>query len=72
MLRGTGNQGYDAATDEYVDLMEAGIIDPAKVTRIALENAISVASTLLLAHATLTEVPEKKERENARDVDAYA
>ncbi len=48
---------------EYVDLIEAGIIDPTKVVRIALENAVSVAGVLLLTEATLTEIPEdKKER----------
>jgi chaperonin GroEL len=61
MLHGTGNFGFDAARKEYVDLVEAGIIDPTKVVRIALENAVSVASLLLLTEATLTEVPEKKE-----------
>jgi chaperonin GroEL len=60
MRRGTGNTGFDAATGDYVDLMEAGVIDPTKVTRIALENAVSVASTLLLTEATLTEEREKK------------
>jgi chaperonin GroEL len=60
MRRGQGNTGFDAATGEYVDLMDAGIIDPTKVTRIALENAVSVASTLLLTEATLTEEREKK------------
>ncbi len=61
MRKGTGNMGFDAARKEYVDLVEAGIIDPTKVVRIALENAVSVASVLLLTEATLTEVPEKKE-----------
>jgi chaperonin GroEL len=61
MRAGTGNTGFDAARKEYVDLVEAGIIDPTKVVRIALENAVSVASLLLLTEATLTEVPEKKE-----------
>jgi chaperonin GroEL len=61
MRKGTGNVGFDAARKEYVDLVEAGIIDPTKVVRIALENAVSVASVLLLSEATLTEVPEKKE-----------
>ena len=60
MRAGTGNMGFDAARKEYVDLVEAGIIDPTKVVRIALENAVSVASLLLLTEATLTEVPEKK------------
>lgn len=60
MRCGKGNYGFDAARSEYVDLVEAGIIDPTKVVRIALENAVSVASVLLLAEATLTEKPEEK------------
>ncbi len=60
MRAGTGNFGFDAARCEYVDLAEAGIIDPTKVVRIALENAVSVASVLLLTEATLTELPEPK------------
>jgi len=59
MRKGTGNYGFDAACGEYVDLMEQGIIDPTKVVRIALENAVSVASVLLLTEATMTELPEK-------------
>ena len=63
MLAGEGNYGFDAARKEYVDLVEAGIIDPTKVVRVALQNAVSVASVLLLTEATMTEVPEtKKER----------
>ena len=58
MLAGTGNLGFDAARKEYVDLVEAGIVDPTKVVRIALENAVSVASVLLLTEATMTEIPE--------------
>jgi chaperonin GroEL len=61
MRKGTGNRGFDAARKEYVDLVEAGIIDPTKVVRVALENAVSVASLLLLTEATLTEIPEPKE-----------
>jgi chaperonin GroEL len=61
MRTGKGTMGFDAARNEYVDLVEAGIIDPTKVVRIALENAVSVASVLLLTEATLTELPEKKE-----------
>jgi chaperonin GroEL len=61
MREGAGSYGFDAARSMYVDLVEAGIIDPTKVVRIALENAVSVASVLLLTEATLTEVPEKKE-----------
>lgn len=60
MRAGTGNYGFDAATGVYGDLVEAGIIDPTKVVRLALENAVSVASVLLLSEATLTELPEQK------------
>ena len=60
MRAGKGNYGFDASRCEYVDLVEAGIIDPTKVVRVALENAVSVASVLLLAEATLTEPPEEK------------
>lgn len=63
MLSGKGSEGFDAGRKEYVDLIEAGIIDPTKVVRIALENAVSVASLLLLTEATMTEIPEdRKER----------
>ena len=63
MLSGKGSEGFDAARKEYVDLIEAGIIDPTKVVRVGLENAVSVASVLLLTEATMTEIPEdKKER----------
>jgi chaperonin GroEL len=61
MRTGKGNYGFDAARKEFVDLAEAGIIDPTKVVRVALENAVSAASLLLLAEATLTELPEPKE-----------
>jgi chaperonin GroEL len=60
MRIGSGNYGLDASTGQYVDLVEAGIIDPTKVVRLALENAVSVASVLLLTEATLTELPEPK------------
>jgi chaperonin GroEL len=60
MRAATGNVGFNAASRQYVDLVEAGIIDPTKVVRIALENAVSVAGVLLLAEATLTEIPEPK------------
>jgi len=60
MRNGKGNSGLDASTGLYVDLFEAGIIDPTKVVRVALENAVSVASVLLLTEATLTEMEEPK------------
>lgn len=55
-----GNMGLDAASGKYVDLVEAGIIDPTKVVRLGLENAVSVAGTLLLTEATMTELPAPK------------
>jgi chaperonin GroEL len=61
MLNSAGNIGFDAATKQYVDLLDAGIVDAAKVVRVALENAVSIASVLLLAEATMTEKPEKPE-----------
>jgi chaperonin GroEL len=66
MLEGKGNYGFDAARKEYVDLVQAGIIDPTKVVRIALENAVSVASVLLLTEATMTELPEPRKQQAAQ------
>lgn len=57
------NTGFDAATATYVNLLDAGIVDPTKVVRVALEHAVSVASTLLLTEATITDLPEPRERE---------
>lgn len=56
----TGSYGFNAATEEYVDLFEAGVIDPTKVARVALINAASVASLLLTTEATIVEKPEKE------------
>ena len=58
MLEGKGATGFDAANNAYVDLLKEGIIDPTKVVRVALENAVSVAGTLLLTEATMTDIPE--------------
>lgn len=58
MLASQGDTGFDAARGVYCDLVAVGIIDPTKVVRVALENAVSVAGTLLLTEASLTEVPE--------------
>jgi chaperonin GroEL len=69
MRSGTGNYGFDASRNEYLDLVAAGIIDPTKVVRVALENAASVAGTLLLAEATMTEIEEPKP-ERAPGLDA--
>ena len=69
MREGKGSMGFDAARKQYVDLVEAGIIDPTKVVRIALENAVSAASLLLLTEATLTEVEEEKDKMPAPALD---
>ena len=71
MKSGKGNYGFDAARCEYVDVVTAGIIDPTKVVRSALENAVSVASVLLLAEATLTEIPEPKKKAAAAGPEAF-
>ncbi len=55
----SGNDGYDAQEDRYCDLVEAGIIDPAKVSRTALQNAASIAGLMLTTEATVHEIPEK-------------
>jgi len=60
VLNGKGNYGYNAATGEYVDLVEQGVLDPTKVTRTALQNAASVASLLLTAEAAVVELVEDK------------
>ena len=57
---GKGNFGFNAATEVYEDLVKAGVIDPTKVTRIALENAASVAGLLLMTEACIVEKPEKE------------
>ena len=55
-----GAEGYNVATDEYVDLIKAGVVDPTKVTRSALQNAASISGLLLTTEAIVTELPEKK------------
>lgn len=60
VLQGKGNYGYNAATGEYTDLVEQGVLDPTKVTRTALQNAASVASLLLTAEAAVVELAEDK------------
>jgi chaperonin GroEL len=56
----SGTTGYDASSDRYVDMVSQGIVDPTKVTRIALQNAASVAALLLTTEALITELPEEK------------
>jgi chaperonin GroEL len=59
---GKAGFGFNAATDEYEDLVKAGIVDPTKVVRIALQNAASVAGLLITTEAMIAERPEEKER----------
>src|SRR5258706_2092970 len=59
------NFGYDAQTNEYADLVKAGVIDPTKVTRTALQNAASIASLMLTTEALVSEIPEEKKAESA-------
>jgi chaperonin GroEL len=54
-----GNEGYNVVTGEYVDLVKAGVVDPTKVTRSALQNAASISGLLLTTEAIITELPEK-------------
>jgi len=58
---GKGAYGYNVATREYTDLIKAGVLDPAKVTRSALQNAASISGLLLTTECMVTEIPEKKE-----------
>ena len=61
ILAAKGNIGYNVATDKFEDLVKAGVVDPTKVTRTALQNAASIAGLLLTTEAIITEIPEKKE-----------
>ena len=61
--KGSGNYGFDAKTGEYVDMVAAGIIDPAKVVRSALQNAASIAGLMLTTEVAIAEIPEEKKAE---------
>lgn len=61
MKKNSGNYGYDGSIRDYVNLVDAGIVDATKVVRVALENAVSIASVLLLTQATITEEPTTAE-----------
>ena len=65
------NYGFDALKNEYVDMIQAGIIDPTKVTRSALQNASSVASTLLTTEAVVAELPEEEKQATPQMPDMY-
>ena len=54
------NLGFDVLREDYVDMVKAGIIDPAKVTRSAVENAASIAAMILTTEALITDIPEKE------------
>ena len=56
----SGNEGYDVAANQYTDLLKAGIVDPTKVARTALQNASSISGLLLTTEALVTELPEKE------------
>ena len=56
----SGNEDYDVATGEYVDLVKAGVVDPTKVTRYALQNAASISALMLTTEALVTEMSEKE------------
>ncbi len=62
VLEKSGAYGFNAETEQYEDLIEAGIIDPTKVTRIALQNASSIAGLMVTTEALVTELPEKKDK----------
>ena len=69
--KGQAGSGYDALNDQFVDMFQAGIIDPAKVTRSALENAASIASMLLTTETLIADKPEKKEAAGAPPMPEY-
>ena len=66
-----GNRGYNAATGKFEDLVRSGIIDPTKVTRIALQNAASVSTLLLTSDALIAEKPKDDDKGSGGDGDLY-
>jgi len=66
-----GNYGYNAAKNKFEDLVAAGIVDPLKVTRSALQNAASIAALLLTTEAVVTELPEKEEKRQTPSMPSY-
>jgi chaperonin GroEL len=69
VYEGTDNFGFNAATEKYEDLLKAGIIDPVKVIRFAIQNAVSVASLMITTEAMITNKPEDKKKSQAPDID---
>jgi chaperonin GroEL len=58
--KGTGNHGYNVATGEYVDMVKAGVVDPTKVTRSALQNAASISGLLLTTECLIADIPKEE------------
>ncbi len=71
ILEKDGAYGFNALTGKFEDLFKAGVIDPAKVSRIALQNAASVAGLLLTTNALISEIPEKEEHKGGHGMDMY-
>src|SRR5208283_3884540 len=71
IAEGKGNFGYDALKDEYTDLVKAGIIEPTKVTRSALQNAASVSILLLTSDALIADMPKDEEKKGAAGHGGY-
>ena len=69
VLEGKGSFGYNAATEEYGDLIEMGVLDPTKVTRTALQNAASIASLSLTTDAMVAELPKSDAKPDSGDMD---
>jgi chaperonin GroEL len=65
--KGKGNTGYNVATGEYVDLIKAGVVDPTKVTRSALQNAASISGLLLTTECLIADIPKEEKAEPAHD-----
>ena len=61
-----GNEGYNVATGEYTDMIKAGVVDPTKVTRTALQNAASISGLLLTTECVVCELPEKEKARGRR------
>lgn len=69
--KGSGAYGFNAATGEYEDLVKAGVIDPTKVTRFALQNAVSIASMFLTTESVVVDIPEEKPATNMPQMPMY-
>jgi len=69
VLEGKGNYGFNAATGEYGDMIEMGILDPTKVTRLALQNAASVAGLLITTEAMIAELPKEEKHQHMPDME---